>query len=401
MCRLAKELRERPRRTPSRSARNCRTRFSPTVKPTVLHRHGDRQPDQETPPTPVEVPGQKAAGQLEVVGAAELRHFDNDGQFTGVLAGLRDLAEQFPLFRGDPPVACGEPREDRQDAEALQVGRAGVQRAEIGGRRPIGRRVRRAAPVIGGAADALVASGGNPAKLMPATLLDRSRLAKGKIPVRSTGAGGSDGCRYVPRDQNRHFGLSDSARASSISRMRLADELRVLGGEVLLFPGIGLQVVQLGMRGPGGRSLVADGLPVAHAQRLAAALRVVFPIEILVRLLIGRVAEQGGGEAQSVAILRRRGAAVISASVGQTSQNAADLVRLRPGHDMARPAGDERNPNAAFVNVLLQPAKSVGGMEVRRVGAADADRRAVVAREQHQGVLVQVEFAEHAMIRPT
>ena len=48
----------------------------------------------------------------------------------------------------------------------------------------------------------------------------------------------------------------------------------------------------------------------------------------------------------------------------------ADVVRCRARGDMAFPADDERQADAALVNVLLIAVQSSVGLEIERIGAA-------------------------------
>ena len=81
----------------------------------------------------------------------------------------------------------------------------------------------------------------------------------------------------------------------------LLHEVGVLGGEVLKFARVGLDVVELDR----GVPLWSDSLPLAPTHGASAAAFVEFPVEELVRLLLGGAAEQRRGEAQGVETGRR------------------------------------------------------------------------------------------------
>ena len=168
----------------------------------------------------------------------------------------------------------------------------------------------------------------------------------------------------------------------------LCDELGKLPREVqgLGLGGVGGEVVERELWGallePG-----ADQLPVSPAHRLGAR-RPVLPVEVRPGRGV-QVPPGGGGEGHAV---RRhvgvggRGRADQVQHGGRDVDGGDHLIGDDPLGEVPRPAGEERDADPALVELPLVAPARVVALEERRVHAPHVGG-AVVAREQHDGVL--------------
>src|SRR5262249_24746081 len=125
----------------------------------------------------------------------------------------------------------------------------------------------------------------------------------------------------------------------------------MLGGHVLLLADVLGQVIELDL-GLTFEQVLAHALPVAEADGLLTAVRRELPVEKLVLLLFA-LAQQRRQDAQAVDVLRRCSAAK-SAQRWQHVIKGAGEIAGSAGLDLAGPAGQERDADAAFVEAALE-----------------------------------------------
>ncbi len=168
----------------------------------------------------------------------------------------------------------------------------------------------------------------------------------------------------------------------------LGHDLRVLGGNVLRLSEVGPEIVQLDRRA----GAVANALPVAHPHRLLVGLAHVPVVEIEI-LVVGLLStQQGRQHGDPVDPLRGRE----SHEIGEGRHDVPErehLVADLAGGDPPRPARDEGHADASLVDVAFSSAQRPVAVE-----ELDGRRHAlvgpVVAREDHQGVLVEAQLAD-------
>jgi len=156
----------------------------------------------------------------------------------------------------------------------------------------------------------------------------------------------------------------------------------VLICKVVLFADVLGQVVQLDLA-----KFDAHGLPVARSYCLLA---VEFPVEVFMLLLSGILAKERRqhGDAVNVAWCGQSGKV---GAGGHEIPEGADVVGGGCRFDLARPAGDERYANAAFVDGALEAAEWACTIEetcVRTAGVGGS----IVAGEDDQSVVFEAEF---------
>src|SRR3954465_4277340 len=116
------------------------------------------------------------------------------------------------------------------------------------------------------------------------------------------------------------------------------DDLGVLRRDVGALSWIGGEIVEFHRGLWVLLNFQADSFPAAHANGLAAAGAVIFPVEPGM-LLLGAVFEQGGDERETVIFHRSRAGEL--AKGGEQVPEGADIVAGGAGLDVAGPASDQ------------------------------------------------------------
>ena len=176
----------------------------------------------------------------------------------------------------------------------------------------------------------------------------------------------------------------------------LDDKVRVLVGQISGFPGIGLEIVEFdGILDPD-----ANGFPVADSKSLLEGLSdmPIVPIEVFVVPGL-RLAEQRRQHRDPVDGFGHRQAG----ELGEGRENIPErenLIRSLPCGNSAWPAGNERDPDAAFIEVALAAAE--GAVALKKLhGNARVKVGAVVGGENDQRVGFEAEISEAVAILPT
>lgn len=172
--------------------------------------------------------------------------------------------------------------------------------------------------------------------------------------------------------------------------LHFLDDVWMLGSDVVVFVQVCCEVVKTALPS------LHHQFPVAHAQAHHVCL-MKFPIEVVVLLLFA-LSGQSGIEGDAVEIIvGKRFVAVALLVVFNASQIAERwhevvegqlMVVDRSGLDVAWPAYDEGDANAALVGAAFLALKQTVAVEEIGVGAAFL-MRSVVRREDNDGVLVE------------
>ena len=173
----------------------------------------------------------------------------------------------------------------------------------------------------------------------------------------------------------------------------LGDDPGMLPGDVMTFPGVRIQVIELD--GCIGVMVYPDpvAFPAAHPHGLLPFRFVEFPVQKAVCGLVGGVSQKGRQKRQPVHMLYRRG------SVGERDDRrhevpeGSDEVRSDARGNMAFPGTDHRFPDTAFVHVAFDAPEYPRGMKKGRVVASFVVRT-VIAGKDHQRVIQQSQASE-------
>ena len=203
-------------------------------------------------------------------------------------------------------------------------------------------------------------------------------------------------CRSIVE---RKFGTRIGRAIGAVGIFKALDNFRVLGGEVGLFAGIIIEVVELPISGSvflfesGAHRFVRE---VGNGDLTPIAVE--FPDHWFVAFEF--VAEEGGSEIGAVDFgwgFYASGRAESREPVGKIRRR----VGLAPGFGFAGPADDGGDADAAFVNRAFPAAKVLGGVEEGCIDAADVEfgiaarvGRSVIGGEDDEGVVVESVFFE-------
>ena len=164
-------------------------------------------------------------------------------------------------------------------------------------------------------------------------------------------------------------------------------EFRAGLGEIRRFPGVGNEVVDF----DGLVDAKADGFPLPEARRLLA---VEFPVEIVPLGCLAAFQIIDQREAVGFIALRRLGSAGLDKGGHEIPERPRLGIDPARGHG-ARPPGESCLPQRAFVEFALISAQPIAGLvEAFRDIRSRRSRRAIVAGEDDQRVLVDSEFLE-------
>lgn len=211
--------------------------------------------------------------------------------------------------------------------------------------------------------------------------------AVGGVPAARGGAGGAPGGLFV---------LGNGARGLK-EFLRPGHHVRMPGRDIVLLARIAGHVIEFGPAPP------PDRLPFSHPEglleaRIGAQLRAVdqLPVEVLV--LGSRVAPERGHNGKPVEPFRRPDAGQLGGR-GKKIPEGPDPVADRPRLHQARRPDDHRHPDAALIEVALDPPEgAVAVVEIRM--HAPFPVGAVIAGEEDDGAVLQSGLAE-AVENPT
>lgn len=201
-------------------------------------------------------------------------------------------------------------------------------------------------------------------------------------------------CRSIVE---RKFGTRIGRAIGAVGIFESLDNFRVLGGEVGLFAGIILEVVELPIAGSvflfesGAHGFVRE---VGNGDLTPIAVEL--PDHWFAALEF--VTEKRGGEIGAVDFggdFYASGGAEGGKPIGEVRW----CVGLAAGFRFAGPADDGGNAEAAFVNRSLPSAKVLGGIKEGSIDAADVEfgvaagvGRAIIGGENNEGVVVESVF---------
>ena len=166
----------------------------------------------------------------------------------------------------------------------------------------------------------------------------------------------------------------------------------VLFGQIAGFADILGQVVELHRVLGMANEVSANRFPVALHHGLGAAVFVEFPVQVRVEDLSRRPAEQSRGQGDPVEALRRRGPGQFR-HCRQHVLKSGNQPALDSGSEFPGPAGDQGDPDAAFVEIAFHASERAIGVEVIHLVPAFA-MGPVVAGEEDRRPFVQVQFLE-------
>lgn len=186
------------------------------------------------------------------------------------------------------------------------------------------------------------------------------------------------------------FGGFDSGGLEERGDFR--DHIGIEGGNIVGFIDVGGEVVEMdGGLGIFGE-IKANGFEGTHADGLLFSLLMEFPIEVGMLFLLGGLSQERREKGDSIGLARDWNLGKF-AEGGEKIPVGGEVIGAGVGGDFAGPSGEERNTDAAFVEVAF--VASEGTVAVEEIGLVPAFfMGSVVGGEEDEGVGVQVEGAE-------
>ena len=172
--------------------------------------------------------------------------------------------------------------------------------------------------------------------------------------------------------------------------LHFLDDVWMLGSDVVVFVKVCCEVVKTALPS------LHHQFPVAHAQAHHVCL-MKFPIEVVVLLLFALSCQSGiEGDAVEIIVGKRFVAVALlvvfdASQIAERRHEVVDgqlMVVDRAGLDVAWPAYDEGDADAALVGAAFLALKQTVAVEEIGVGAAFL-MRSVVRREDNDGVLIE------------